>query len=81
MRFLVDAQLPPAMARMLVGLGHQAEHVTDVGPGDATDMAPRLRSFGCVSGTRDVKRFSIGSSRSLSGSVVAEPRCGLRQAR
>ena len=37
MRFLVDAQLPPALARMLSAHGHVAEHVTDVGPADAPD--------------------------------------------
>lgn len=29
MRFLVDAQLPPALAHWLVGQGHVAEHVID----------------------------------------------------
>ena len=37
MRFLVDAQLPPALARALTAAGHIAEHVTDIGPGDASD--------------------------------------------
>ncbi|MEJ2379473.1 MAG: DUF5615 family PIN-like protein [Pseudolabrys sp.] len=31
MRFLVDAQLPPALARYLAERGHEAEHVGDVG--------------------------------------------------
>ncbi len=31
MRFLVDAQLPPALARWLVERGAEAEHVGDVG--------------------------------------------------
>jgi predicted nuclease of predicted toxin-antitoxin system len=29
MRFLIDAQLPPALARHLTELGHEAEHVAD----------------------------------------------------
>ena len=29
MRFVVDAQLPPALARWLAVKGHQAEHVAD----------------------------------------------------
>jgi predicted nuclease of predicted toxin-antitoxin system len=29
-RFIVDAQLPPALARMLVDLGHEAQHVVDL---------------------------------------------------
>jgi predicted nuclease of predicted toxin-antitoxin system len=36
-RFLVDAQLPPALARLLSERGHVAEHVTDIGLGNAAD--------------------------------------------
>jgi len=39
MRFLVDAQLPPALAGLLRERGHQAEHVIDIGPADAPDGA------------------------------------------
>ena len=31
MRFVADAQLPPALARWLVARGHEAEHVCDKG--------------------------------------------------
>jgi len=37
MRFIVDAQLPPALARLLTAHGHMAEHVEDVGLRDADD--------------------------------------------
>ncbi len=37
MRFLVDAQLPPALARMLADLGHEACHVDDLGLRHASD--------------------------------------------
>lgn len=37
MRFLVDAQLPPALARLLRDRGHEAAHVTEIGPADAPD--------------------------------------------
>ena len=37
MRFLVDAQLPPAFARWLAERGHTAEHVRDVGLATADD--------------------------------------------
>lgn len=37
MQFLVDAQLPPALARLLRDHGHVAEHVNEIGPGDAPD--------------------------------------------
>lgn len=39
MRFLVDAQLPPALARLLAAHGHQAEHVADLGLRDAEDSS------------------------------------------
>jgi predicted nuclease of predicted toxin-antitoxin system len=29
-RFIVDAQLPRTLAKMLVGLGHEAENVIDL---------------------------------------------------
>ncbi len=29
-RFIVNAQLPPALAKMLVEFGHEAEHVIDL---------------------------------------------------
>lgn len=37
MRFVVDAQLPPALARYVASQGHQAEHVLDVGLASADD--------------------------------------------
>ena len=37
MRFLVDAQLPPALARRIEALGHSAEHVFDCGLATASD--------------------------------------------
>ncbi len=37
MRFLVDAQLPPALAALLRSHGHIAEHVSEIGPGDTPD--------------------------------------------
>lgn len=37
MRFLVDAQLPPALARWLTQRGHQAEHVLDCNMMESSD--------------------------------------------
>ncbi len=37
MRFLVDAQLPPALVQLLREHDHEAEHVTDIGPADMSD--------------------------------------------
>ena len=39
MRFIVDAQLPPALARWLVAKGHHAEHVADRDMEAASDAA------------------------------------------
>jgi predicted nuclease of predicted toxin-antitoxin system len=39
MRFLVDAQLPPALATWLAARGHQAQAVRDAGLRGATDSA------------------------------------------
>ena len=39
MRFVVDAQLPPALARFLAAKGHEAEHVADCGLESASDGA------------------------------------------
>jgi predicted nuclease of predicted toxin-antitoxin system len=36
MRFLIDAQLPPALARWLAERGHEAVHVVTVGSGPRT---------------------------------------------
>jgi predicted nuclease of predicted toxin-antitoxin system len=37
MRFLVDAQLPPALARWLSARGHPSDHVADLGMDAAAD--------------------------------------------
>jgi predicted nuclease of predicted toxin-antitoxin system len=39
-RFLVDAQLPPALALLLDEHGHVAEHVIDIGRADLPDREP-----------------------------------------
>ena len=39
LRFLVDAQLPPALAKRLAEFGYDADHVNRVGLGVATDDA------------------------------------------
>ncbi len=41
MRFLIDAQLPPALARRIEALGHSAEHVFDRGMATASDAVIR----------------------------------------
>ncbi len=55
MRFLVDAQLPPALARLLTDLGHASEHVADRGMASAPDHAIReyAAAVGAVIVTKD----------------------------
>lgn len=55
MRFIVDAQLPPALARWLESNGHEATHVADVGLLDAPDSAiwRYAREDGAVILTKD----------------------------
>ena len=36
-RFLVDAQLPPALAKKIAAMGHEAAHVLDVGLLECSD--------------------------------------------
>jgi len=42
---LVDAQLPPALARWLREAGHEAEHVEDLGLREANDAAIWARAL------------------------------------
>ena len=55
MRFLVDAQLPPALARRIEALGHSADHVFDSGLTTASDHAIRAHAakIGAVIVTKD----------------------------
>lgn len=39
MRFLINAHLPPALARWIAARGHEAEHVGDIGMQTASDTA------------------------------------------
>ena len=55
MRFLIDAHLPPALARRLEVLGHIAEHVADRGMVSSSDPVIReyATSVGAVIVTKD----------------------------
>ena len=55
MRFLIDAQLPPALAGWLRERGHEAEHVCDAGLLGASDqaIADRAEKSGAVLVTKD----------------------------
>ena len=55
MRFLVDAQLPPALARQIESFGHDADHVADLGLDRAPDSEIRASAAesGAVIITKD----------------------------
>jgi len=48
LRFLVDAQLPPALARQIASFGHDAEHVADCGLATAADAV--IRAYAAKNG-------------------------------
>ncbi|MEP7173512.1 MAG: DUF5615 family PIN-like protein [Aestuariivirga sp.] len=76
MRFLVDAQLPPALARRLTGLGHMAEHVYDIGMQAASDHSiwKKATETGAVIITKDEDFIQIG--RSAAGPQIVWLRLG-----
>ena len=55
MRFLVDAQLPPGLARWLAEAGYPSDHVNDLGHGAATDdeIETRAREMQAVVWSKD----------------------------
>lgn len=76
-RFIVDAQLPPALARWLVANGHDAEHVFDFG-GDGTTDAQiwmRARDTAAIILTKD-EDFSVRALRDPDGPQIVWVRVG-----
>lgn len=47
MRFLIDTQLPPALARLVKGAGHECEHVIEVGLREADDAPMWTYAVSC----------------------------------
>ncbi|MDP8924888.1 MAG: DUF5615 family PIN-like protein [Chloroflexota bacterium] len=80
MRFLVDAQLPPALARWLVERGHAAEHVADLGMAGASDgtIWDRAATTGAVVLTKD-EDFALRWAVAGEGPAVVWLRCGTRR--
>lgn len=77
MRFLVDAQLPPALARWLVEQGQHAEHVADVDLADANDRAvwAYAELHGAVIITKD-EDFAFRRAREATGPQIVWIRVG-----
>ena len=71
MRFLVDAQLPPALARRIAARGHEADHVADRGLASASDDAVRRHAelIGAVIVTKD-EDFAVHHILSSGPAVV-----------
>lgn len=77
MRLLVDAQLPPALARWLTAQGHEAEHVFDVGLGDSPDSVVWMHALkeAAVIVTKD-EDFAVRAQLSAGGPAVVWVRYG-----
>ena len=77
MRFLVDAQLPPALARWLTAQGHTAEHVIDVSLADANDRVvwTFAHAHVAVIVTKD-EDFALRRAREVTGPQVVWIRVG-----
>ena len=77
MRFLVDAQLPPALARWLASLGHDAEHVADRGLAAADDRTiwRHADATGAVLVTKD-EDFAVIRTLEQQGPAVLWIRLG-----
>lgn len=77
MRFIVDAQLPPALARWLADHGHEAEHVFDFGGDGTTDSEIWRRALTKTAAivTKD-EDFSLRSMREADAPQVVWIRVG-----
>ena len=77
MRWIIDAQLPPALARLLQQRGHEAQHVEDAGLRQAEDHAIWQRALdqGAVLITKD-EDFPIRASANRSAPCIVRQRIG-----
>ena len=77
MNFLVDAQLPPGLARWLADQGHSAQHVNDVGLADAEDSVIWNHALGvdAIIVTKD-EDFAERNARTAVGPVIVWLRIG-----
>jgi predicted nuclease of predicted toxin-antitoxin system len=77
-RFLVDAQLPPALARYLVALGHEAEHVAAIGLESASDgrIWDNAVAAGAILITKDEDFVTMRALSRQGGPVVVWMRVG-----
>jgi predicted nuclease of predicted toxin-antitoxin system len=76
-KLLIDAQLPPALARAIAQLGHLSEHVLDIGLLQASDDAiwRYAEASGAILITKD-EDFAIRGRRALETVPVVWLRLG-----
>jgi predicted nuclease of predicted toxin-antitoxin system len=76
-KFLVDANLPPALARWLASQGHEAQHVGDLGLEAMTDRAiwQRAVQLGACIVTKD-EDFAVLQALDRDGPAVVWIRIG-----
>lgn len=77
MKFILDQQLPPALAAWLRQRGHETEHVRDIGLRDAPDdeIWRRAESDGASILTKD-EDFSSRRQGATTGHAIVWLRCG-----
>jgi predicted nuclease of predicted toxin-antitoxin system len=70
--FLVDNQLPQALARFLASRGHEARHVLDLGMDEADDQViwKYAGENGCVIVTKDEDFISLSLQTGTKNQVV-----------
>ena len=75
--FLVDAQLPPALARWLREAGHDAQHVSEVGLREAEDVPIWMYALSvqAVIVTKD-EDFAERASRTINAPTIVWLRIG-----
>ena len=77
MRFIVDAQLPPALARWIAGQGQVAEHVLDLEMARRSDrdIWAYAHDRGAVIVTKD-QDFASRRATEVAGPPIVWLRCG-----
>lgn len=79
MKFLVDNQLPSALAKLLVSRGHDASHVLDLGLDSATDTEiwnyANANSFVLITKDEDFSRRASQPSASVQVVWVRRGNC------
>ena len=77
MNFLVDAQLPPGLARWLADQGHSAQHVNDFSLAGAEDFViwNHARDIDAIIVTKD-EDFAERTARTAVGPVIVWLRIG-----